>query len=229
MKKLLMALCIVGLLTSGCGEQAKPADPKPAQSEQKPNFEPAVEPVKEAADAAKDKAETVANDAKDAAAGVAADAQNMANDVKDAAAGMVTDAQNAANDVAGTARDIAEELRDLPEMISTAPSIGATRESFETYATEAYDATFDDNGRITSMRFNMPAIDNDTLASILPSDVKITSFDTASSDDTKQVNHFQGTSEQLKKINPSSDGKFEAFTNFDKQTSQFLGGSIAVK
>ena len=228
MKKLLMALCIVGLLTSGCGEQAKP-DPKPAQSEQKPAFEQAVEPVKDAADAAKDKADAVANDAKDAAAGVAADAQNMANDVKDAAAGVATDAQNAANDVAETARDIAEELRDLPEMISTAPSIGATRESFETYATEAYDATFDDNGRITSMRFNMPAIDNDTLASILPSDVKITSFDTASSDDTKQVNHFQGTSEQLKKINPSSDGKFEAFTNFDKQTSQFLGGSIAVK
>ncbi len=240
MKKLLMALAIVGLLTSGCGNQNNTPEPKPAQSEQKPDFEQAVEPVKDAAADAKQQVETMATDAKEAAEGAAADAQNMASDAKDKAESMAADAQNMANDakdaaagmasdVVDQAKDMAESVIDLPDMISSSPSIGATREAFETYATEAYDATFDDKGRITSMRFNTPTIDNEMLAGILPSDVKITSFDTDSSDATKQVNHFQGTSEQLKKVYPSSDGRFEAFTNFDKQTSQFLGGSISVK
>ena len=229
MKKLLMALAIVGLLTSGCGNQNNTPEPKPAQSEQKPDFEQAVEPVKDAAADAKQQVETMATDAKEAAEGVAADAQNMASDAKDKAESMAADAQNMANDAkdaaAGMASDVVDQAKDMAE----SASIGATREAFETYATEAYDATFDDKGRITSMRFNTPTIDNEMLAGILPSDVKITSFDTDSSDATKQVNHFQGTSEQLKKVYPSSDGRFEAFTNFDKQTSQFLGGSISVK
>ena len=119
-------------------------------------------------------------------------------------------------------------MADMPEMISTAPSIGTTREAFEMYGDGQYVATFDSNGRVISMEFNTPYIDNDIMASILPSDVVITSFDTNSSDAAKQVNHFAGTSEQLKQLNPTSGGKFDAYTNFDKQTSQFLGGTITV-
>ena len=89
-------------------------------------------------------------------------------------------------------------------------------------------AEYDADGRVISMTINTPFIDNDMLAGILPSDVVITSFDTNSSDATKQVNHFQGTSAQLKLVSPASNGRFEAFTNFDKQTSQFLGGSITI-
>ena len=219
MKRLLAAIFLVGLLTTGCGNQAKPAEPPAQKEETKPNFEQAVEPVQNAASQAAQTATDAANAATDAASQAATDAQNMA-----------TDAANAATDAAAGAVDAAKEMlaADLPAMISSAPSIGTTRESFEMYDDGQYVATYDADGRVISMDINTPTIDNDLLASVLPSDVVITSFDTNSSDATRQVNHFQGTSEQLKRVNPSSGGKFEAFTNFDKQTSQFLGGSIKV-
>lgn len=234
MKKFLAAIFLVGLLTTGCGSQ-KPAEP-PAQKteESKPAFEQAVEPVQNAASQAAQTATDAANAATDAASQAATDAQNMATDAAnaatDAAQNMATDAAVGAVDAAAGAVDAAKEMldADLPAMISSAPSIGTTRESFEAYGDGQYVATYDANGRVISMEINTPTIDNDMLAGVLPSDVVITSFDTNSSDATRQVNHFQGTSEQLKRVNPSSGGRFEAFTNFDKQTSQFLGGSIKV-
>ena len=216
MKKFLAAIFLVGLLTTGCGNQ-KPAEP-PAQKteESKPAFEQAVEPVKDAATNA-------ATDVKDAATNAANAATEAAAEVKDAA-------EQTADDAAQTAVDTAKEMlaADLPSMISAAPSIGSTREAFELYDNGQYVATYDENGRVISMEINTPTIDNDLLASILPSDVVITSFDTDSSDATKQVNHFQGTSALLEKLSLANGRRFEAFTNFDKQTSQFLGGSIKV-
>ena len=215
MKKFFAAMLAAGLLMSGCGNQTPAPAPEQKKEEQKPAFEQAVEPVKDAATNAaadvKDAATDAANDVKDAATDAAADVKDAATEMKDAATEAVNDM-----------------MADMPEMISTAPSIGTTREAFEMYGDGQYVATFDSNGRVISMEFNTPYIDNDIMASILPSDVVITSFDTNSSDAAKQVNHFAGTSEQLKQLNPTSGGKFDAYTNFDKQTSQFLGGTITV-
>lgn len=232
MKKILAAIFLVGLLTTGCGNQTPAPQPEQKTEEKKPAFEEAVEPVKDAAANAandvKDAAANAANDVKDAATGAATDAANAA---VDAATGAVDNAANAAtgavNDAANAVKDMMPEV-EKPPMISKAPSIGSTRESFDTYADSNYTAEFDADGRVVSMTINTPTIDNDMLASILPSDVVVTAFDTNRSDATKQVNHFQGTSAQLKLVNPASNGRFEAFTNFDKQTSQFLGGSITI-
>ena len=211
MKKFFAAMLVAGLLMSGCGNQKPAPAPEQKTEEQKPAFEQAVEPVKDAA-----------ADVKDAAAGAAAD-------VKDAAADAAADVKDAAADAAADVKDTVDEMMaDKPDMISSAPSIGTMRETFEMYDNGQYVAEYDADGRVISMTINTPYIDNDTMASILPSDVVITSFDTNSSDATKQVNHFQGTSEQLKLVNPKSGGKFDAYTNFDKQTSQFLGGTITV-
>lgn len=235
MKKILAAIFLVGLLTTGCGNQTPAPQPEQKTEEKKPAFEEAVEPVKDAANAATDAAAGAAGAAVDAAADAANNAANAAvdaaNTATDAAAGAAT---NAANAAAGAVNDAANAVKDMipeaekPDMISSAPSIGTTRESFEMYNDGQYTAEYDADGRVVSMTINTSYIDNDMLASILPSDVVVTSFDTNSSDATKQVNHFQGTSAQLKLVNPASNGKFEAFTNFDKQTSQFLGGTITV-
>ena len=223
MKKYFAALALAGLLVSGCGNQQPAPKPEQKTEESKPAFEQAVEPVQNAATNA-------ANEVKDAAEQTAADAQNAATEAKEAVEQTATEAKDTIEQSVDNAADAAKEIVDfdLPAMISSAPSIGTTREEFETYGDGQFTADYDQSGRVVSMEFNTPTIDNDMLASILPSDVKITSFDTNSSTDTTQVNHFQGTSEQLKKVNPASGGRFEAFTNFDKQTSQFLGGSIKV-
>ena len=223
MKKYFAALAIAGLLVSGCGNQQPAPKPEQKTEDTKPAFEQAVEPVKDAA-------ENAANDVKDAATNAAADVKDAATDAANAATDAAADVKDAAAQTASDAADVAREIVDfeIPAMISSAPSIGTTREEFETYGDGQYTADYDQSGRVVSMEFNTSTIDNDMLASILPSDVKITSFDTNSSNDTTQINHFQGTSELLKKAVPSSNGRFEAFTNFDKQTSQFLGGTIKV-
>lgn len=214
MKRFLAIIFLAGLMMTGCGNQAQNQPANQQKEEAKPAFEQAVEPVKDAANAAAD----TAKDATNAAVDTAKDATNAAVDTaKDAATAVVDTAASAIPDV------------PKPDMISSAPSIGSTREMFEAYADEQYVATYDDQGRVISMEINTPYIDNDMLAGILPSDVVITSFDSNGSDATKQVNHFQGTSAQLKIVNPASNGNFEAFTNFDKQTSQFLGGTISIK
>ena len=198
MKRFLAAIFLVGLLTTGCGNQTPAPAPEKKVEEKKPAFEEAVEPVKDAATNAandvKDAATGAANDVKDAATNAAADAANAAANAANAA----TDAANAATDAAvGAVNDAADAVKEMmpevekPDMISSAPSIGTTRESFEMYNDGQYAAEYDADDRVVSMTINTPYIDNDMLAGILPSDVVITSFDTNSSDATKHQRSTQ--------------------------------------
>ena len=143
---------------------------------------------------------------------------------------------------------------NLPKKISILPSIGATRAEFERYHTKTnensianirYDNDvwivqfFDEAGNQSASKDtrafsvivqvvkgkDFPKIQ---LPDLLPSDAQNLQYDNIGSDNMVTVQNVKGTSQELYKIYPESDGQFGGNFNWDKETGNFIGGTIMV-
>lgn len=161
--------------------------------------------------------------------------------------------QSVAKPPTPTPPKIPAEWAALPEKISVLPSIGATREEFDSkyfetdknhvgyirydqdvWHVQYLDGTNNDSddpkarAYIVTMQVvtgvPFPALD---LKDLLPSDAVNITTDNGMSDNVVKVVNIHGTSATLAKIFPKSGGKFSGGFNWDAQTGAFIGGTIS--